>query len=136
MVEQIREEREVSSSDGLATTKTTRIADDTAPIATDRVDSTETAARVVWFIAGVLLVLLAFRFVFIMLGANPGNAFVNFIYSLSHPFASPFFGIFGYTQTLGSAKVEWSTLVAMFVYALVAYGIARLITIRRPVRNV
>ena len=134
MAEQIRQEREVDS-DGLATSKTTRVVDDSVPATTDRADSTETAARVVWFIAGVLLVLLAFRFVFILLGANPGNGFVDFIYSVSHPFASPFFGIFGYTQTLGNAKVEWSTLVAMLVYALVAYGIARLITIRRPART-
>lgn len=90
------------------------------------------AARVVWFIAGVILTLLAFRFVFIMLGANPHNSFVNFIYTVSHPFAAPFFGIFGYTQTLGTAKLEWSTLVAMAVYALVAWGLARLFTIRHP----
>lgn len=134
MAEQIRQEREVDS-DGVSTSKTTRIVDDSVATTTDKVDSTETAARVVWFIAGVLLVLLAFRFVFIMLGANQGNGFVDFIYSASHPFASPFFGIFGYTQTLGSAKVEWSTLVAMFVYTLVAYGIVRLITIRRPQRT-
>jgi len=90
------------------------------------------AARVVWFVAGVLLTLLAFRFVFIMLGANPNNGFVNFIYTVSHPFAAPFFGIFGYTQTLGNARVEWTTLIAMAVYALVAWGIARLLTIRHP----
>jgi uncharacterized protein YggT (Ycf19 family) len=90
------------------------------------------AARVVWFIAGVILTLLAFRFVFIMLGANPHNDFVNFIYTVSHPFAAPFFGIFGYTQTLGTAAVEWSTLVAMVVYALIAFGISKLLTIARP----
>lgn len=90
------------------------------------------ASRLVWFIAGVLLVLLAFRFVFILAGANAGSGFVNFIYSVSHPFASPFFGIFSYSQNLGVAKFELSTLVAMAVYALVAYGIARLLTIRHP----
>jgi cation transport ATPase len=90
------------------------------------------AARVVWLIAGVILTLLAIRFVFIMLGANPNSGFVNFIYSVSHPFAAPFFGIFGYTQSLGNAKVEWTTLVAMAVYALIAWGIARLLTIRHP----
>jgi hypothetical protein len=129
MVEQVREVREVE--DTPTTANTTRVVDRPA-----NVDGATTAARVVWFVAGVLLVLLAFRFVFIMLGANPNNGFVDFIYDVSHPFAAPFFGIFGYTQTLGTARVEWSTLVAMLVYALVAYGIARLLTIRRPVRNV
>jgi hypothetical protein len=131
MAEQIREERAVDS-DGLATSKTTRVVDDSVPAAADKADGVVIATRVVWFIAGVLLVLLAFRFVFIMLGANPSNGFVDFIYSASHPFAAPFFGIFGYTQTLGSARVEWSTLVAMLVYTLIAWGITRLITIGRP----
>lgn len=88
------------------------------------------AARLVWFVAGVILVILAFRFFFILTGANPGNGFVNFIYNVSHPLAAPFFGIFGYEQTLGVEKFEFSTLVAMAVYALVAWGLARLLTIR------
>jgi hypothetical protein len=113
-----------------------RVVDDTAvadrEVVRDVVDDSPAviAARVVWFIAGVILTILAIRFIFILLGANQNNGFVNFIYTISHPFAAPFFGIFGYTQTLGTAKVEWSTLVAMAVYALVAWGIARLLTIR------
>jgi uncharacterized protein YggT (Ycf19 family) len=90
------------------------------------------AARVVWFIAGVILVILAFRFFFILAGANPSSGFVNFIYNISHPFAAPFFGIFGYEQNLGVGKFEFSTLVAMAVYALIAWGVARLLTIRHP----
>lgn len=131
MAEQIRQVREVDS-DGLATSKTTRIVDDSIPATTDKAGTTDTAARIVWFIAGVLLILLAFRFVFIMLGANQGNGFVDFIYSVSHPFAAPFFGILGYEQTLGDARVEISTLIAMVVYSVVAYGIVKLLTIRQP----
>ncbi|MBC7581865.1 YggT family protein [Aeromicrobium sp.] len=102
------------------------------PAPTDKADTTNTAVRIIWFITGVVLTLLAFRFVLILLGANQANGFVNFIYSLSHPFAAPFFGIFSYDQTLGVAKFELSTLVAMLVYSLVAFGIVRLLTIRRP----
>jgi hypothetical protein len=90
------------------------------------------AARVVWFVAGVILVLLAFRFVFILAGANQGSGFVDFIYSTSHPLVSPFFGIFSYRQNIGVATFEWSTLVAAAVYTLVAWGVARLLTIRHP----
>lgn len=93
------------------------------------------AARIVWFVAGVIITILAFRFLFILLGANQANGFVNFIYSISHPFAAPFFGIFNYQQTLGNARFEWSTLIAMAIYALIAWGIARLLTIRRPRRE-
>lgn len=89
------------------------------------------AARVVWYIAGVLLVLLAFRFVFALLGANPANSFANFIYTTSHPFVAPFFGIFSYNVRYGISRFETYTLVAMAVYALIAYGIAKLITINQ-----
>jgi uncharacterized protein YggT (Ycf19 family) len=97
----------------------------------DKSDVTRTVSNVVWFITGVLLILLAFRFVLLLLAANQANAFANFIYTLSYPFAAPFFGLFGYTIHYGVSQFELSTLVAMAVYALIAFGIVRLINIRR-----
>ena len=94
-------------------------------------DATHTATNVVWYVAGVLLVLLAFRFVFMLLGANQANEFANFVYTISYPFAAPFFGLFGYTINYGVSQLELSTLVAMAVYALVAFGITQLVNIRR-----
>lgn len=92
-------------------------------------------ARIVWYIAGVLLVLLAFRFVLALLGANPSNGFADFIYSLSHPFVAPFFSLFGYNLQYGVSRFETFTLVAAAVYAIVAYGLARLITINKTPRG-
>jgi uncharacterized protein YggT (Ycf19 family) len=89
------------------------------------------AARVVWYIAGILLTLLALRFVLALLGANTANTFANFIYTVSHPFVAPFFGLFSYNLRYGVSRFESYTLVAMIVYALVAYGIAKLLTINR-----
>ncbi len=86
-------------------------------------------ARIIWYIAGVLLVLLAFRFVLTLLGANENNAFANFIYTASQPFVAPFFGLFGYNLQYGVSRFEIFTLVAMAVYAIVAYGLAKLTTI-------
>ena len=90
------------------------------------------AARIIWFIAGVLLTLLAFRFILTLLGANQNNGFADFIYSASHPFVAPFFSLFGYNMQYGVSKVEIFTLVAMAVYAVVAYGLAKLFTLNRP----
>lgn len=87
------------------------------------------ASRVVWFIAGVILVLLAFRFVLALLGANPNNAFADFIYDTSYPFVAPFFGLFGYDLQYGVSRFETFTLIAIAVYAVVAWGIAKLVTI-------
>ncbi len=97
--------------------------------AAERAHKQNVVARVVWFIAGVINVILAFRFVFVLLGANSASGFANFIYNISHPFAAPFFGIFGYTARYGVSRFEISTLVAIAVYSLVAFGIARLATI-------
>lgn len=90
------------------------------------------AARIIWYIAGVLLVLLALRFILALLGANPTNGFANFIYTTSHPFVAPFFSLFGYRLQYGVSRFEVYTLVAMAVYALIAWGLARLVTIDKP----
>lgn len=47
------------------------------------------AKNIVYYILGVLEVLLAFRLVFKLLGANPQSPFVSFIYSVSQAFLSP-----------------------------------------------
>lgn len=90
------------------------------------------AAHVIWYVAGVLLVLLAFRFVLALLGANPSNGFADFIYSTSHPFVAPFFSLFSFNTQLGVSHFEIYTLIAMAVYAVIAWGLARLVTLNRP----
>ncbi|CAG4914053.1 MULTISPECIES: YggT family protein [Acidithrix] len=87
--------------------------------------------RVIRYVTGVLLVVLGLRFVLALLGANPTNAFANFIYSASHPFVSPFFSLFGYSIHYGVSQFEMFTLVAMAIYALIAYGLVKLVTITR-----
>ncbi len=92
------------------------------------------ARNMVYYILGVLELLLAFRFIFKLLGANPGSGFVSFIYSLSGVFLSPFQGIFRSVVTKGieaRAVFEPATLIAMAVYALAAYGIAKLMEIKK-----
>jgi len=92
-------------------------------------------ARVIWWVAGVILALLAVRFILALLGANPGNGFANFIYTTSHPFVAPFFSLFSFNQRLGVGRFEIYTLVAMLVYALVAWGLARLATLGQAERG-
>jgi len=87
-------------------------------------------ARIIWLLTGILLILLAFRFVFALLGANPSNGFANFIYSTSHPFVAPFFGLFHYNVlNLGYARFEVYTLVAMAIYAVIGWILVRLVTL-------
>ncbi len=80
---------------------------------------------ITYFILGVLEVLLLIRLLLRLLGANEASGFVAFIYSLTHIFVGPFNGIFN-DQALGRSVFETSTLIAMIVYALLAWGIVSL----------
>lgn len=93
------------------------------------------AKRVVWFVAGLITIIIALRFVFLLLGANQGAAFTDLVYSLSAPFVAPFVGIFG-EPTYGQSVFDTSSLLAIAIYLLIAWGIARLLTIGRPQRDV
>lgn len=99
-------------------------------VVTDRsVGSGVVAARVVYWLTGAIIALLALRVALLLLAANPGSVFVNFVYGLSGVFAWPFYGIFGYQPTYGSSTLELSSVVAIIVYALVGVGLARLFTL-------
>jgi len=69
---------------------------------------------------------LGLRFIFKLLGANPGSSFVNFLYGISEPLVSPFRGIFQST-ILDIGVAEWASLVAMLTYALLVYLFLRLL---------
>ncbi|HJT56284.1 MAG TPA: hypothetical protein VJ761_07315 [Ktedonobacteraceae bacterium] len=81
--------------------------------------------RIVYYLLAVLEIILALRFFFRLLGASQGSDFVMFLYNLSHVFVGPFNGIFN-DQALGHSVFEFSTIVAMIVYALIAWGIVSL----------
>lgn len=87
------------------------------------------AARIVSFIGGFIMTILALRFLLSLLGANRENTFADLIYSISQPFVAPFFGLFSYTPQYGVARFEFETLIAILVYALLTAGIVRLVTI-------
>ena len=88
--------------------------------------------QIVWYILGILEVVLAFRFVLKLLGANAGAGFTSFIYSVSKPFAAPFLNVFRITRVEGSI-FEWTTLLAMLVYWLIAWGIIKLFLMSKTV---
>jgi len=89
------------------------------------------AQRVIYYVGGVIVALIAARWVLQLLGANQGSDFVGFIYGLSGIFVAPFYGIFG-EPTFGQSHFDTSALVAIIVYALIVVGIAKLITVTRP----
>lgn len=94
-----------------------------------KADGAVIAQRIIWYIAGFIITLLVLRFVLLLLAANQENAFVNFIYAVSEFFAWPFFGIFSYEPAYGEFVFETSTIIAVAVYALVAWGLAKAFTL-------
>jgi hypothetical protein len=100
-----------------------------AEVVSDQADSRVIAKRIVWYVAGFIVALLALRIVLLLLAANQGNAFVDFIYGLSGFFAMPFYGIFSYQPVYGRSTFEVSSVVAIVIYLLIAWGIAKLFTL-------
>lgn len=119
------EVRETTVQDGNTTVQRQTVARNS------QVSTVVVAQRVVWFIVGLVNVIVALRFVFLLLGANKGAGFTDFIYSVSAPFVAPFVGIFG-EPVYGESVFEVSSLLAIVIYILIGWGIAKLITLARP----
>ncbi|MDQ3123720.1 MAG: YggT family protein [bacterium] len=127
--EQRTEVRREVSTDGNATVQRDTVRTDQS------VPGSVLAKRIVYYIGGALLFLLALRFLLLLLGASRNSGFVDFIYSLSGVFVAPFNGIFN-EPTYGRSVFDTATLVAMVVYAIVMVGIAKLFTLNKRNRDV
>jgi len=87
-------------------------------------------AQLIYFVLGILEVLLMLRFLLRLINAANTVGFANFIYTVSSPFVAPFNGIFNNDQVLNrDVVVEFSTVLAMAIYALLVYGMVKLLYI-------
>ena len=77
--------------------------------------------------------LLAFRFILKLLGANPEAGFSSFIYGITYIFATPFLSVFRSSRVVEGSLFEWTTLLSMAVYWIVATGIIQLFMMGRTV---
>ncbi len=94
--------------------------------------NTQTTEYVIYYVLGVLEVLLGFRLILKLAGASMASGFVSGIYALTGIFIKPFEGIFrrGVAQGLETAAVfEPATLVAIIVYAILGWGIVKFVRI-------
>ncbi|MCL6573058.1 MAG: hypothetical protein K6T88_15460 [Bacillus sp. (in: Bacteria)] len=94
--------------------------------------------KIIYYVLGILEVLFAFRLVFKVLGANPESTFVGMIYSVTNIFLTPFVGIFRGAVTKGietQSVLEPPLIIAMIVYAILAWGIVKLIEIANKNKN-
>lgn len=88
--------------------------------------------QIVWYLVGLIEVLLLFRFLMKLFGANAVAGFTNFMYTITSPLTAPFTSVFG-TGKLEGSIFEWTTLLAMLVYFLIGWGITKLFLIGKTV---
>jgi uncharacterized protein YggT (Ycf19 family) len=86
------------------------------------------ATQLVYLIFGLIDGVLLIRLVLKLLGANPHAGFASFVYGLSDFFLVPFKNLL---PTIGNehSLLEVSLVVAILVYALLGWAIARLVEV-------
>lgn len=84
--------------------------------------------RIIYTALGILEILLGLQFVLKLIGANPESGFSVFIYGITGLFLAPFNALVG-TPAYKSSRFEFTTLIAMGVYALFVWIIVRIIQV-------
>lgn len=80
----------------------------------------------IWLVLGIVEVIIGLRVLLKLIGANPQSPFASLVYNLSAMLLVPFAGLVG-TPTAGGMILEISSIIAMLVYALLAWGIDRIV---------
>jgi hypothetical protein len=81
--------------------------------------------QVIWLLLGILEALLALRVVFRLVGVNATNSFATLLYAITGFFVAPFASLAG-APSAGNIVLEVSSLIAMFVYFLIAWALERI----------
>jgi uncharacterized protein YggT (Ycf19 family) len=84
--------------------------------------------QLIYWVFALVEGLIVVRLVLKVLGANPAAGFAQFIYGITTPLVAPFVGLFA-NQTYQSSVLELSSVVALIVYALVAWLLGKLVWI-------
>jgi hypothetical protein len=124
---------EIADHDGYETRR--EVVED---VAAARYEALTKVTQLIWLLFGVLEALIALRVFLKLIAANPASPFAGLVYSLTDLFLWPFFGLTS-TPSAGGMVLEISSLIAMFVYAVVAWVTVRLIWLllyRTPTRSV
>jgi hypothetical protein len=108
----------------------------------DRVEARASRAAwltsLVYFLTGLVGFALALRIVLKLLAANPDSGFARFIYGVTGPLVAPFAGIVGTPGAENGAVLEIHSLIALVVYLIAGWGLARLLAllVDRPASGV
>jgi uncharacterized protein YggT (Ycf19 family) len=90
------------------------------------VSAADRVAQAIYVLFGILEGLIAIRILLKLFAANPDAAFTAFVYNITSPFVAPFLYVFP-TPAIHGSVFEFSALLALIVYALLGWGIVRLV---------
>jgi hypothetical protein len=121
----LREERMVDVSQTGGFVRSERVVEDVS--AKERQNVSRLVALIRW-IFGVIEALIGLRILLELIAANPGNPFARLVYSFSDLFVRAFRGL-TVSPSAGGIVLDVPAIVALLVYALVGWGISRLIWI-------
>lgn len=79
------------------------------------------ASSVIDFIITIVTALLGLRVLLHLFGADEGNGFVRAVAVLTAPLLAPFAGIFPSLELESGFVLEFATLFALIVYAILAH---------------
>jgi hypothetical protein len=101
-------------------------------------ESVYKVVQFVWLLFGALEGLIAIRMALKLIGANPNSWFTALVYQLSDLFLWPFQNI-TLNPSFQNFVLEITSVIALLVYALIGWGIVRLIWVifyRTPTTHV
>src|SRR5687768_10874009 len=75
-------------------------------------------ARVIYFVFGVIEIVIAIRILLKLIAANEASGFARFIYGFTAPFLAPFQGVVNSPRARNGSTFELSSLLAILIYVL------------------
>jgi uncharacterized protein YggT (Ycf19 family) len=118
----VREESRVTTTGGVAP-----IAEDASEVVS-RVSPGRRAIEIIYLVFGIVNGLLFVRLILKALGTNPDAPFSSFIYGLTDFLLGPFKGLLPATVS-GRSIFEPAVLIAIVIYALLAWVLAKIVVI-------
>jgi hypothetical protein len=82
--------------------------------------------QLIWLLLGLLEAAIALRVLFKLIAVNEANPFAALLYNVTDLFLMPFTSLLG-TPQAGRMVFEISSLIAMIVYLLLAWGLERIV---------
>jgi len=84
------------------------------------------ATQLIWLLLCLLEAAIALRVVFKLIGVNADNPFAALLYNVTNLFVAPFASLTG-APSAGGMVLEISSILAMIVYLLIAWGLERIV---------